>query len=80
MTGQWTLMDKHSFTPFRFHHIIIHIQLINMEPVASFSEARLTTSSGKHLGKVNDWHTTISKNEPPTSFSNQTELMYGFPT
>ena len=39
------------------------IALVNFGPVALFSEAKLTTSSGKHLEKVDKLHTVSLMNK-----------------
>ena len=54
------------------------ISLINFGPVTLFSEAKLTTSSGKHLEKVDNLHTVSLMNKLLTSGQQTSELMYGF--
>ena len=54
------------------------ISFVNFGPVALFSEAKLTTSSGKHLAKVDNLHTVSIMNELLTSGQQTSELMYGF--
>ena len=54
------------------------IALINLGPVALFSEAKLTTSSGKHLEKVDNLHITSLMNKLLTSQQQTSELLYGF--
>ena len=54
------------------------ISLINFGPVALFSEAKLTTSSGKHLEKVDNLHTVKLMNKRLTSGQQTSEFMYGF--
>ena len=54
------------------------ISLFNFRPVALFCEAKLTTSSGKHLEKVDNLHTVSLLNKLLTSGQQTSELMYGF--
>ena len=54
------------------------IGLINFGPVALFSETNLTTSSGKHLEKVDNLHTVSLMNKLLTSNQQTSELLYGF--
>ena len=54
------------------------ISLTNFGPVALFSEAKMTTSSGRHLEKVDNLHTVSLKNKLLTSGQQTSELMYGF--
>ena len=54
------------------------IALVNFGSVALFSEAKLTTSSGKHLEKVNSLHIISIMHKHLTSQQQTTELMYGF--
>ena len=54
------------------------INMVNFGPVALFSEAELTTSSGKHLEKVDNLHTVSLLNKLLTSQQQTSELMYGF--
>lgn len=54
------------------------IALINLGPVALFSEAKLTTSSGKHLEKVDNLHIISLMNKLLTSQQQTSELLYGF--
>ena len=54
------------------------ISLISVGPVALFSGAKLTTSSGKHLEKVDNLYTVSLLNKLLTSSQQTSELMYGF--
>ena len=54
------------------------INLVNFGPAALFSEAELTTSSGKHLEKVDNLHTVNLMNKLLTSQQQTSELMYDF--
>ena len=54
------------------------ISLVNFGPVALFSEAKLTTSSGKHLEKVDNLHPISSMYKLLTSTQQTSQLMYGF--
>ena len=54
------------------------IALVNLGPVALFSEAKLTTSSGKHLEKVDNLHTICLMHKLLTSQQQTSELLYGF--
>ena len=54
------------------------ISLVNFGPVASFSEAKLTTSSGKHLEKSDNLHPISLMNKLLTSNQQTSQLMYGF--
>ena len=54
------------------------MSLINFRPVAFFGEAKLTTSSGKHLEKNDKLHTVSLLNKRLTSGQQTSELMYGF--
>ena len=54
------------------------ISLVNFGPVALFSEAKLTTSSGKHLEKVDKVHPHSSMYKLLTSTQQISQLMYGF--
>ena len=54
------------------------IALVNFGPVALFSGAKLTTSSGKNLEKADDLHTVSLMNKLLTSGQQTSELMYGF--
>ena len=51
--------------------------LVNFGPVASFSEAKLTTSSDKHLGKVDKLHIISIMHKLLTSQRQTSELMVG---
>ena len=53
------------------------IKLFNFGPVALFSEAKLTTSSGKHLEKVDNLHAVSFLNRFLNSGLQTSELMYG---
>ena len=54
------------------------INLVNFGPIALFSEAKLTTSSGKHLEKVDNLHPTCLMYKLLTSSQQTTQLMFGF--
>ena len=54
------------------------ICLVNFGPVALFSEAKLTTSSGKHLEKVDNFHPICLMYKLSTSSQQTSQLMYGF--
>ena len=52
--------------------------LVNFGPVALFSEAKLVTSSGKHLEKVDNLHSVCLMYKLLTSNQQTSQLMYGF--
>ena len=52
--------------------------MVNFGPVALLSEAKLTTSSGKHLGKVDNLHPISLLIKLLTSSYQSSQLMYGF--
>ena len=54
------------------------ISLVNFGPVGSFSEAKLTTSSGKHLEKVDNLYPNSLMYKLLTSTQQISQLMYGF--
>ena len=54
------------------------IRLVNFGPIALFSEAKLTTSSGKHLEKVDILHPICLMYKLLTSSQQLSQLMYGF--
>ena len=54
------------------------ISLVNFGPVALFSEAKLTTSSCKHLEKVDNLHPISLMYKLLTSNQQTSQLMYGF--
>ena len=54
------------------------ISLVNFGPVALFSEAKLTTFSGKHLEKVDNLHPICLMYKLLTSTQQTSQLMYGF--
>ena len=54
------------------------ISLVNIGPVALFSEAKLTTSTGKHLEKVDNLHPICLMYKLLTSSQQTSQLMYGF--
>ena len=54
------------------------ISLVNFGPVALFSEAKLTTSSGKHLEKVDNLHPMSLMYKLLTRSQQTSQLMYGF--
>ena len=54
------------------------ISLVNFGPVALFSEVKLTTSSGKHLEKVDNLHPISLMYKLLISNQQTSQLMYGF--
>ena len=54
------------------------ISLVNFGPISLFSEAKLTTSSGKHLEKVDNLHPISLMYKLLTSTQQTSQLMYGF--
>ena len=54
------------------------ISLVNFGPISLFSEAKLTTSSGKHLEKVDNLHPISLMIKLLTSTSQTSQLLYGF--
>ena len=54
------------------------IGLVNFGPISLFSEAKLTTSSGKHLEKVDNLHLISLMYKLLTSTKSTSHLMYGF--
>ena len=54
------------------------ISLVNFGPVALFSEAKLTTSSGKHSEKFDNLHPICLMYKLLTSTQQTSQLMYGF--
>ena len=54
------------------------IRVVNFGPVALFSEAKLTTRSGKHLEKVDNLHPISLMYKLLTSNQQTSQLMYGF--
>ena len=54
------------------------ISLVNFGPVALFSEVKLTTSSGKHLEKVDNLHPISLMYKLLTSNQQTSQLLYGF--
>ena len=54
------------------------ISLVNFGSVALFSEAKLTTSSGKHFEKVDNLHPISLMYKLLTSNQQTSQLMYGF--
>ena len=54
------------------------ISLVKFGPVALFSEAKLTTSSGKHLEKVDNLHPICLMYKLLTSSQQTSQFMYGF--
>ena len=52
--------------------------MVNFGPVALFSEAKLTTSSGKHLEKVDNLHPISLLYKLLTSSQQTSQLMFGF--
>ena len=56
----------------------VEIGLVNFGPISLFSEAKLTTSSGKHLEKVGNLHPICLMIKLLTSTSQTSQLLYGF--
>ena len=54
------------------------IGLVNFGPISLFSEAKLTTSSGKHLEKVDNLHLISLLYKLLTSTKSTSQLLYGF--
>ena len=54
------------------------ISLVNIAPIALFSEAKLTTTSEKHLEKVDNLHPICLMYKLLTSSQQTSQLMYGF--
>ena len=54
------------------------IGLVNFGPISLYSEAKLTTSSGKHLEKVDNLHLISLMYKLLTSTSQTSQLLYGF--
>ena len=54
------------------------IGLVNFGPISLFSEAKLTTSSGKHLEKVDNLHLISLMYKLLTSTKSTSQFMYGF--
>ena len=54
------------------------ISLVNFGPIALFSEAKLTTSSGKHLEKVDNLHLISLMYKLLTSTKFTSQILYGF--
>ena len=54
------------------------ISLVNFGPISLFSEAKLTSSSGKHLEKVDNVHPISLMYKLLTSGSQTSQLLYGF--
>ena len=54
------------------------IGLVNFGPISLFSEAKLKTSSGKHLEKVDNLHLISLMYKLLTSTSQTSQLLYGF--
>ena len=54
------------------------ISLVNFGPISLFSEAKLTTFSGKHLEKVDNLHLISSMYKCLTSTKSTSQLLYGF--
>ena len=52
--------------------------LVNLGPLALFPEARLSTSSNKHLAKFENLHTVSLMHKRVTSCDNSTDLLYAF--
>ena len=52
--------------------------MVNLGPVALFSEAKLTTHSGKHLEKVENLHTVSLMHKLLSSCHDTNDLLYGF--
>ena len=54
------------------------ISLVNFGPFVIFSEAKVTTSSGKHLEKVDNLHPISLMYKCLSSTQSTSQLMYGF--
>ena len=54
------------------------ISLINLGPIALFSEASIRTSSGKHLEKIDNLHCVSLMYKMLCTIKNTSEPMYGF--
>ena len=54
------------------------ISLVNFGPISLFSEAKLTTFSGKHLEKVDNLHLISLMYKCLTSTKSTSQLLYGF--
>ena len=54
------------------------IGMVNFGPISLFSEAKLTTSSGKHLQKVDNSHLISLMYKCLTSTKSTSQLLYGF--
>ena len=54
------------------------MSLVNFGPISLFSEAKLTTSSGKHLEKVDNLHLISLMYKLLTSTKSTSQLLYGF--
>ena len=54
------------------------IGLVNFGPISLFSEDKLTTSSGKHLEKIDNLHPICLMHKLLTSTSQTSQLLYGF--
>ena len=54
------------------------LSLVNFGPIVLFSEAKLTTSSGKHLEKSDNLHPICLMYKLLTSSQQTSQLMYGF--
>ena len=54
------------------------ISIMNFGTVALFSEAKMTTSSGKHLEQVDNLHIISIMHKVLTSAQYTSELLYGF--
>ena len=54
------------------------IGLVNFGPISLFSEAKLTTSSGKHLEKVDNLHLISLMYKCLTSTKSTSQFLYGF--
>ena len=52
--------------------------MVNFGPISLFSEAKLTTSSGKHLEKVDNLHPISLLIKLSTSTSQTSQFLYGF--
>ena len=54
------------------------IRLVNLGPIALFSNYKLTTSSGKHLEKIDDAHIVSLMYKLLTSSRGSDDLFIGF--
>ena len=58
--------------------IILKVCLVNVGPIACFSEAKLLTSSNKHLEELENLYIVSLIHKLLSSSANSTDLLYGF--